>query len=235
MRPAGLIGPGGCGAVAALGSEGCGYSAGPTGQAGVTGRFGPTGNVGGCWRHSDQEGSKCQPRHSAIGPVVLSAAGLAAEARLLNERIYWAGPKKGFAYELTGTKAGNAYVRYLPQGVKAGTAGAQFLIVATYPFYNAYAVLRDRINAGEMVVYAPHGSAKVCGPRWKRFAAALYRRLACGKKNALIAFRGSCPKSTWVSECGVPYEIEIYDPAPAVSAGAAVESGQIQIRQVAVK
>ena len=47
--------------------------------------------------------------------------------------VYWAGWKQGTRYEVTLTKDGTVYVRYLPSGVRAGDPRKGLLTVATYP------------------------------------------------------------------------------------------------------
>ena len=67
--------------------------------------------------------------------------------------IYWAGPRKGFSYELTRTADGRTYVRYLPHGVPAGDRRAEFLVVGTYERPHAFSDLRraaTRTGAGSV-------------------------------------------------------------------------------------
>lgn len=66
-------------------------------------------------------------------PSAASPAQLQQLAAKLKHPIYWAGPKRGYTYELTQTTDGNVYVRYLPPGVKVGDSRADFLTVGTYP------------------------------------------------------------------------------------------------------
>jgi hypothetical protein len=77
-----------------------------------------------------------------VGPVVLSAAQLERFAAGAGRPIYWAGPRSGYVYELTRTRSGRVYVRYLPQGFVAGDTRPDFLTVATYPTSGAYENLR---------------------------------------------------------------------------------------------
>jgi hypothetical protein len=212
-RPPGSAGP--TGAIGPAGMTGPTPPAemiGPIGE-GPTGQFGPTGDYG-PYGSTNQWSLVLVPR---IGPVLLSSAGLAAEERLIGQRIYWAGPKQGFSYEFTRDTRGDVYVRYLPKGVRNGAPGSQFLIVATYPFDSAYGALKQSIY-GENPFFLPGRSLVYATPD--------------DPKSALIAFRGNCPKSTWGGECGPPYQIEVYDPAPAVSARVAVVSGEVKVTPV---
>jgi hypothetical protein len=176
------------------------------GGLGITGYGGPTGNI-------SPDGELPAPEPT-IGPILMSRDELKAEAKRFGQPIYWAGPKKGFSYEFTRTKYGDIYVRYLPQGVGAGAPGEQFLIVATYPFLEAYASI-DLVGAvfvsGHVGWTWPHGHLAVAGPHRSLFYSPPGHR-----KSVLIAFRGAdCPDyHTWVAYGCVDYEIEVYDPGP---------------------
>ena len=56
-------------------------------------------------------------------PLLMSPAELRAEASLIGQPIYWAGPRKGYEYEFQRTSNGYVYVRYLPRGLPAGATG----------------------------------------------------------------------------------------------------------------
>jgi hypothetical protein len=76
------------------------------------------------------------------GPVIASTADLKSVSKLLRQPIYWAGPRKGYREELSVTANRYSYVRYLRPGVDPGATGSSYLIVATYPFADAYAGLK---------------------------------------------------------------------------------------------
>ncbi len=136
---------------------------------------------------------------TSIEPVELTAASLGAMSRTLGEPIYWAGPQKGYRYEFRRTTSGDSYVRYLPRGVKAGVAGAGYLTVATYPYPAA-------LHALEAVA---HGKSI---------------RLPGG---GIAVVDSSHPQSVHLAFPRVPFEIEVYDPRPAVSRAVAV-SGRVR-------
>jgi hypothetical protein len=125
----------------------------------------------------------------AIPPVALSVSGLRTLAGAVGQPIYWAGPLKGYRYELTRTNKGYVYIRYLPHGVKAGAAGSKYLVIGTYPYPHAYAALKSLAGGAQ-------------------FAA------AGGKGIAVVE-----PKATNVRVAfpGVDYQIEVYDPFPKVA------------------
>jgi hypothetical protein len=87
--------------------------------------------------------------------VLLSAADLKAEAKLIGQHFYWAGPRKGREYEFQRASNGYVYVRYLPQGVPAGDSG-QYPLVATYPFRGAYNGVKATANGAGLA--GPGGS-----------------------------------------------------------------------------
>jgi hypothetical protein len=53
--------------------------------------------------------------------------------------IYWAGSQPTFTYELSRTKDGRVYIRYLPPGVKPGDSKPKYLAIGTYPQRYAFA------------------------------------------------------------------------------------------------
>src|SRR5439155_25437695 len=94
-----------------------------------------------------------------LGPVGVTADGLSTLVRSLNIPVYWAGPRDGYTYEVTKTATGKVYVRYLPPGVRVGDKRASFLIIATYPFPNAFNALKA--VAGGLEIPLPGGGIAV--------------------------------------------------------------------------
>ena len=139
-------------------------------------------------------GSPAKPGQSAVarggrgGGVGRSAAG-AAEA--LGHPIFWLGPKSGYTYELTQTRSGKVYVRYLPAGVAVGV-DKPYLTVATYPFAGAFAALR----------------------KGARSPGAVAVRLAQG---GVAVLDRAYPKSVHAAYPGVDYQVEVFDPTPSAA------------------
>jgi hypothetical protein len=79
-------------------------------------------------------------------PALVSQAQLQRLAASVDHPVYWAGPRQGFSYELTRTNIGRVFVRYLPDGVAAGDARADFLTVGTYPGERSFADLKRAAN-----------------------------------------------------------------------------------------
>jgi hypothetical protein len=80
-----------------------------------------------------------------FGPEVATRAGLRDAAAELGHEIYWAGPDEPGRVELTVSRNGQAFVRYLTGGAEPGRAGGRpdFLTVATYPLGDAFAATSE--------------------------------------------------------------------------------------------
>jgi hypothetical protein len=134
-----------------------------------------------------------------VGPVVEPQNAIAAYSKAIGAPIYWAGPQKGYTYELTRTSDGKAYVRYLPKGVKVGDPRGDFTIVVTYPFKNSYNALKAA--TGKDAIDVPGGG--------------------------IAAVALGYPRSVRMAFPGVDYQIEVYNPSPARSLSTAL-SGNVK-------
>ena len=122
------------------------------------------------------------------GPALVSQAQLEQLASTNDAPVYWAGPKSDYSYELTRTSSGRVYVRYLPAGVKAGDARANFLVVGTYTQPGSFANLQR--------------AAKASG--------ALSVRT---ENDGIVVFSSSKPTSVYLSYPGASYQVEVYAPS----------------------
>jgi hypothetical protein len=137
------------------------------------------------------------------------APATAASIRALNDfassvghPVYWAGSQPRYTYELSRTRDGRIYVRYLPPGVKLGNANPNYLTVGTYPQARAFATLRATAT--------------------KQRAQTI--RLAGGG----LAFQDrNRPASMYLTYPRSDYQIEVFDPRPG-RARELVASGQIK-------
>ncbi len=129
-----------------------------------------------------------------------SVADLKDLAKSLGHPIYWAGPKKGYTYELLHTPSGQVYIRYLPRGVAVG-ASVPYFTVATYPFPSAYGAIEalSKKKGIEKIKLSGGGLAEV-DPKY--------------------------PKSIHLAYPKSDYQVEVFDPSPA-RARQIVTSGQI--------
>jgi len=99
---------------------------------------------------------------TAIPPVAASPDRLRELSVEAGRPIYWLGPRSGRTYELTRTPQDRIFVRYLPEGVAAGTREAKYTLVGTYPVDNAYGVLKELAKSGgESSFTAPKGGFAV--------------------------------------------------------------------------
>ena len=122
------------------------------------------------------------------GPALVSQAQLEHLAAASDAPVYWAGPKPGYSYELTRASSGRVYVRYLPAGVKAGDARANFLVVGTYTQPGSFANLQRAAKApGALTVRT--------------------------EDDGLVVFSSSKPTSVYLSYPGASYQVEVYSPS----------------------
>jgi hypothetical protein len=134
--------------------------------------------------------------------VAASVSDLKKLPGTLGHRVYWAGKRSGFTYELTQTSGGDIYVRYLSPGVQVGDNRPNFLTVGTYPHPKAFGtVTKASKRKGEYV-----------------------RTLSGGGLAVSSQVR---PTSVYVGYPGTNYLIEVFDPSPA-RARSLVESGKVR-------
>jgi hypothetical protein len=152
------------------------------------------------WLLARGDGEPAQPPQRARATAA-SSERLEALARSLGHPIYWAGPQPRFRYELSRTRNGGVYIRYLPPGAELGNPNPDYLTVGTYPQANALATLR--------------ATAREQGT--KTF------RLGGGG----LAFQHKThPTSVYLAYPGADLQIEVYDPIPG-QARQLVASGRI--------
>lgn len=138
------------------------------------------------------------------GPPAAAASirQLNAFASAAGHPVYWAGSQPKFTYELSSTKDGRIYIRYLPPGADIGDPRPNYLTVGTYPQEDAFETLQQTVRAqGVSPIELPGGG------------------LAFQDKNR--------PTSVYLAYPGSDYQVEVYAPSPG-TAGAIVASGQIK-------
>jgi hypothetical protein len=139
---------------------------------------------------------------SRTKPVATTVGELQTLAGSVGHAVYWAGRRQSTTYELTRTRRGDIYIRYLPPGVSVGDRRPDFLTVGTYPQADAFrAVQKGASGKGEVV-----------------------RRLADG---GLAVTSRKRPQSVYFAYPGSKLLVEVYDPSPQ-RALQAVVSGQVQ-------
>jgi hypothetical protein len=139
----------------------------------------------------DDKKDKTQTAPAKANSTPTTRAQLKTLAKQVGHDIFWAGPKRGYTYELTRTKDGNIYIRYLPPGVPVGAASADFLSIGTYPQDDAFATIETaRKRPGETVQKVRGGGGGVA---------------VSGKDK---------PSSVYFAYPGSKILVEVYDPSP---------------------
>lgn len=146
-------------------------------------------------------GSSSTPAAPRADAVPVSRSGLKTLARAVGRPIYWAGPMRGFTYELTKTSDNRVYIRYLPAGVAVGT-NKPYLTIGTYPVQNAFAVTDATSRQADSV------KMKIA-------------------KRGIAFYSKDSPKNVYLAYPGSDYQIEVYDPS-SERARDLVASGQIR-------
>jgi HAMP domain-containing protein len=137
----------------------------------------------------------------------VSAQDLARLPATVHHPVYWAGPKRGFTYELTETNNGRIFIRYLPVGVSVGANQPKYLTIGTYPVKNAPAAVRaiaKRVQA--LPVTLSGGGVAVQDTQH--------------------------PTSVYVAYPGSDYQVEVFDPSPARAEGLVLAGGVSPIASV---
>jgi hypothetical protein len=139
----------------------------------------------------------------AAGARPVEVSELRDAEATLGHPLYWAGPQPGRDLELEVEGAGNAFLRYVPQGEAGGTLDlASYLTVGTYPVPEALGALRRSARAAGFSLRAVEGGGLVLvDPE--------------AKGSAYLAYPDS------------DLQIEVYDPALG-KAVRLIESGMIR-------
>jgi hypothetical protein len=122
------------------------------------------------------------------GPALVTQAQLQRLAVTVDHPVYWAGPKAGFSYELTETSTGRTFIRYLPQGVKAGDPRPDFLVVGTYALTGSFSDLkRAAMRKGAVALGIADGG--------------------------IMLLSRQQPLSVYFAYPGAGYQVEVFDPS----------------------
>ena len=98
-----------------------------------------------------------------VKPSIMSAEELRDLAASTSMPLYWVGPRDGAQYEVTRTRTGTLYLRYLPPALRAG-AIKPALTVVTYPLENALARMRANAVKRSSRIRLPGGGLAVVDP-----------------------------------------------------------------------
>lgn len=143
---------------------------------------------------------------SGRAAVSASTEDLRSLSDEVGHSVYWAGRRSKDPYELTRTKDGSIYIRYLPAGVKVGDSRPEFLTIGTYPHPKALDTMRQ--------------ASKRKG--------AVTRRI---KGGGLAVSNKARPSSTYLAYSSDPdLLLEVYDPSPARSRQLAASGRVVPVR-----
>jgi hypothetical protein len=121
-----------------------------------------------------------------------SRAQLRSLASALGHPLYWAGARRNTTYEVTRTKDGRVYVRYLPLGVRVGDKSAGYDTVGTYPQRDTLTNLKAAAAKLQATVFDLPGGGR-----------------------AYIDTKR--PTSAYLAYPGADVQVEVYTPDPAKS------------------
>ena len=158
----------------------------------------------GAWLLFRDNGSDSTSTDQAT-PVAATTADLSAVAAEVKHPVYWAGERTGYTYELTRTRDGRIYIRYLPKGVDVGDPSPKYTTVGTYPQAGAYAAT---VKASRLEGAQAYNT----------------------KSGALVVTNSATPTSVYFAFKGVPYLVEVFDPSATKALNLAL-SGKIRLVQ----
>jgi hypothetical protein len=108
----------------------------------------------------------------------------------LGHPVYWAGARSRARYELTTTSDDRVYIRYLPAGVRVGSARQDFLTIGTYEVADPVADLRAAARSH-------------------------HATLATLRGGAISYYDRARPQSVYIAYPETYEQVEVYDPSPA--------------------
>jgi hypothetical protein len=140
---------------------------------------------------------------NTVGPVPASETEIADLASENDQEIFWAGDQPGTTdIELTQTKDGNIYLRYLTGDAPIATPKPSYLTVGTYPF-------PDALDALEVIAKRPGAVTEDID------------------NGGLAVTNRDSPTSVYLAYPGQNFQVEVYDPDPERALDL-VTSGDIQ-------
>jgi hypothetical protein len=138
-------------------------------------------------------------------PTAVSARELRSFARDEPRAVYWAGETPGFKLELTRTRGGNVYVRYLPEDVPVGDRRPIYTTIGSYPIDDAFGVAtRAARERGASLTSAPGGG--------------------------IVVVRRNRPKSAYLAYPGSNVLIEVYAARADAARRLARSGGVVRVR-----
>ena len=145
------------------------------------------------------------PTATRAAPSIATQKQLVTLQSSLGHPVHWAGANPNTRYELTRTRNGNVYVRYLPPAPRLGDPRPSYLTVATYPLPNGYA---------------------------RMLAAAKEQNTALRKRRdgAVVLVNRKRPSSVYLAFPGQRLQVEVYDPSPVQALKVALSTKVAPVR-----
>lgn len=136
------------------------------------------------------------------GQVGLTETKLREEVKTIGGSVYWAGPVANSLYTLNHIKAGQDFVRYLPDGKGLSDQAQNYRVIATYKDPTAYTTVTTAAKtSGGVSLTNPDGS--------------------------FVYYSKATPTHVYLVFKNLPYQIEIFDPVPGASLKLATTPGII--------
>lgn len=157
---------------------------------------------------SSQASAAASPTSSASvnpvssGQVRLSEAGLRSAVKASGGTIYWAGAMPGAMYTFNHLSSGQNFVRYLPNGQGLADVQQNYRVIATYQDAKAFATMQE---AGKLAT-----GVSTTNP-----------------DGSLVYYSKATPTHVYLAYKNLPFQIEIFDPAPGASLKLATTPGLI--------
>jgi hypothetical protein len=137
------------------------------------------------------------------GQVALTESQLIAEVKNVGSNVYWAGSVSNSLYTYNHIKAGQDFVRYLPNGQGLSDGTQNYRVIATYKDPNAFATVTAAAKISQGVSLT-------------------------NSDGSFIYYAKETPSHVYLVIKNLPYQIEIFDPVPGASLKLAKTPGIIK-------
>lgn len=137
------------------------------------------------------------------GQVALTEVELRSAVKTLGGSVYWAGPMPGALYTFNHVVSGQDFVRYLPNGKGLDDVKQDYRVIATYQDAKAFETMKTagKLETGVSITN-PDGS--------------------------LAYYAKATPTHVYLAYKDLPFQIEIFDPAPGAALTVATTPGLIK-------
>ncbi|MEK6647743.1 MAG: hypothetical protein AABY37_00305 [Actinomycetota bacterium] len=140
---------------------------------------------------------------AASGRSALTETELRSAVKTLGGSVYWAGSMSGALYTLNHVTDGQDFVRYLPNGKGLADTKQDYRVIATYKDAKAFETMQ---KAGELTTGVSVTNAD----------------------GSLAYYAKATPTHVYLAYKDLPFQIEIFDPAPGAALKLATTPGSIK-------